>query len=123
MFSLLMLSVILLSACTAPKKVFTTSQYHEPVVSTKATKILNGLQLKALQLMKQQQFEDAIAYLQRAIKVEPRDPHNWHYLAQNYWHLKDFKNCRAMIQRSRSYSPFDEDLNQVNETWLQKCTP
>jgi len=110
------------AACTVPKKVVTTDQYHEPQKSEQATRILNGLQLKALELMNQQRFQDAIQYLQRAIKVEPREAINWHYLAQNYWHLKDYKNCRSMIQRAISYSQFDEDLNRANQILLDQCS-
>lgn len=72
--------------------------------------------------MNQQQFDQAIQFLQRAIKVEPRNPLNWHYLAQNYWHLNDFNNCRAMIQRAMSYSQFDPDLSRANEALLIQCT-
>ncbi len=110
-------------SCTAPKSVTRTEQYHEPEPGKEAARILNGLQLKALQLMNQQQYDDAIAYLQRAIKVEPRNALNWHYLAQNYWHLKDYKTCRSMVQRAISYSQFDEDLGRANNALLQQCTP
>lgn len=109
------------SACTV-KKAVTTEQYHEPQKSEQTTRILNGLQLKALQLMNQQKYDDAIQYLQRAIKVEPREAINWHYLAQNYWHLQDYRNCRAMIQRAISYSQFDEDLNRANQILLNQCS-
>ncbi len=71
--------------------------------------------------MNQQQFEQAILYLQRAVKVEPRNPLNWHYLAQNYWHLKDFPSCRSMVQRAISYSQFNPDLTVANETLLKQC--
>ena len=112
-----------LSACGKPVPVVITEQYHEPRPGKDAQKILNGLQLKALQLMHQQDFDTAISYLQRAIKVEPRNALNWHYLAQNYWHLKDYKNCRAMVQRAISYSRFDEDLSRANDTLMRQCSP
>ena len=118
----LVLLAAVLASCTAPKSVLRTEQYHEPDPGKEATKALNGLQLKALQLMNQQQFNEAISYLQRAVKVEPRDALNWHYLAQNYWHLKDYKNCRSMVQRAISYSQFDEDLGRANQTLLGQCS-
>ena len=118
---MLMIIVFLFSAC-AVKKAVTTEQYHEPQKTEQPSRVLNGLQLKALQLMNQQKFEDAIQYLQRAIKIEPREPINWHYLAQNYWHLKDYKNCRAMVQRAISYSQFDKDLSRANKILLKQCS-
>lgn len=118
-----MVSVFFLVACGKPKSVVRTEQYHDTSEKEEATKALNGLQLKALQLMNQLEFERSIQYLQRAIKVEPRNPLNWHYLAQNYWHLKQFADCRAMIQRSVSYSQFDKDLNRANEALMIQCSP
>ena len=73
--------------------------------------------------MNQKNYSAAIHYLQRAIKVEPRNPLNWHYLAQNYWHLQDYANCRAMIKRAMSYSQFDEDIQKSNRILLEQCTP
>lgn len=108
-------------ACTTPAPVVRTDEYHDKIEKKETTQALNGLQLKALQLMNQQNFEQAILYLQRAIKVDPRNPLNWHYLAQNYWHLKDFSSCRSMVQRAISYSQFNEDLNKANETLLKQC--
>ena len=98
-----------------------TEQYHDKEEKKDTSQALNGLQLKALQLMNQQNFQQAILYLQRAIKIEPRNPLNWHYIAQNYWHLKDFPNCRAMVHRAISYSQFNDDLNRSNETLLKQC--
>ena len=116
------LVLLTFSACTMIDKKVTTDEYHEPQKSEEANRILNGLQLKALQLMNQQKFEEAIQYLQRAIKVEPREAINWQYLAQNYWHLRDYRNCRSMIQRAISYSQFDEDLNKANQILLGQCS-
>lgn len=120
---ILILSVSFIAACTAPKSVVQTDQYHDRVEKNETAKALNGLQIKALQLMNQQNYDQAILYLQRAIKVEPRNPLNWHYLAQNYWHLKDYASCRSMIQRAQSYSQFDKDLSKANESLLMQCTP
>jgi cytochrome c-type biogenesis protein CcmH/NrfG len=120
---IVLLSAFFVVACTAVKPVIQTEQYHDEIKPQNASKALNGLQLKALQLMSQSEFEQSINYLQRAIKVEPRDPLNWHYLAQNYWQLKDYPNCRAMIQRSKSYSQLDPDLNRANHALLKQCSP
>lgn len=119
---ILLLTLFVLSACTTPKSIVRTDEYHEKKQEdTKSAKALNALQLKAIQLMNQNKFEDAIQYLQRAVKVEPRNPLNWHYLAQNYWHLNDFDRCQSMIRRAISYSQFDEDLSRANEALLNQC--
>ncbi len=113
----------LLSAC-APKPVVSTKQYHQSQ-QTQPTpqKALNGLQLEAFRLMNQQQYEQSIVYFQRAIKIEPRSPHNWFYLAINYWHLQDFAQCRAMLKRSMSYNQFAEDLQRSSESLMRQGSP
>ena len=113
---------LLLAACAQPEPVLQTEQYHAKPTQQKTGKALNGLQLKALKLMNQQQFQQSQLYLQRAIKVDPRNALNWHYMAQNYWHLKDFAKCREMIKRAEAYSQFDADLQKANRLLLQQCT-
>jgi Tfp pilus assembly protein PilF len=100
-----------------------TDQYHQPDSSKVQQKSLNRLQLQALKLMNQQQYDSAIEYLQRAVKIEPRNALNWHYLAQNYWHKQDFPHCRNMIQRAIAYSQFDPDLQRANKILLEQCSP
>jgi predicted Zn-dependent protease len=65
--------------------------------------------------------DQAIQYLQRAINVEPRNPLNWHYLAQNYWSRGDFEQCREMVNRSRAYSRLDPDLERANRALAMQC--
>ncbi len=111
-----------LLACTTPTDVTRTRSYHADEPDPKAAKALNSLQLKALELMNQKRFQDAIEYLQRAIRIEPREPLNWHYLAQNYWHLNDYKTCRSMIERARAYTE-DPDLARANDALFAQCSP
>ena len=114
--------VLVISACTVPKQPVATEKYHETQEIETKEKSLNGYQKQAIKLMNQQQYNDSISFLQRAIKVEPRNPLNWHYLAQNYWHLKDFSNCRAMVQRAQSYIQYQPDLGTANQTLMQQCS-
>jgi Tfp pilus assembly protein PilF len=103
--------------------VIETDEYHQPEQSTSTHKSLNSLQMKALKLMNEQHYDSAIDYLQRAVKIDPRNALNWHYLAQNYWHKQDFSSCRNMIQRAIAYSQLDEDLQRANKILLDQCSP
>lgn len=113
----------LLAGCTTPKPVIETDEYHQPENNTTQHKSLNSLQMQALKLMNQQKYDEAIEYLQRAVKVEPRNALNWHYLAQNYWHKQEYGLCRDMIQRAIAYSQLDPDLQRANHILLKQCTP
>jgi Tfp pilus assembly protein PilF len=119
--AIIIFAALLLAACVTPEPVLKTDQYHAREPVQKTTKALNGLQLKAIKLMNQQQYQQSQLYLQRAIKVEPRNPLNWHYMAQNYWFMKDFEQCRAMIKRAEAYSQFDADLQKANRILLRQC--
>lgn len=122
-FILISLGLFIISACSGPKPVTSTEQYHppEPVNST-PSRTLNGLQLKGFEYMNQGNYQQAILYFQRAVKIDPRNPQNWHYLAQNYLHLGDFNTCQAMIRRSMSYAQFDNDLKRANKTLMEQCS-
>jgi len=118
-----LLASLLLSACLKPQPVLQTEQYHAHQDTQKKTvKALNGLQTRALQLMNQQQYQQSQLFLQRAIKVDPRDARNWLYMAQNYWFMKDYAQCRAMIKRAEAYSQLDPDLQKANRILRQQCS-
>ena len=118
------MALLLLAACMQPQPQpeIVTERYHDKSSTQPQRKPLNGLQLAALASMNNGQYDAAIASLQRAIKIEPRDPLNWHYLAQNYWFKKDFPRCREMIQRSRAYGQLDPDLERANLILRDQCS-
>ena len=92
-----------------------------PQSSEQPPRSLNSLQRDALQAMQNGDHDRAIQYLQRAIRIEPRDPINWHYLAQSYQAQHDFTRCREMISRSRAYSRYDSALEQANQSLAAQC--
>ncbi|MEM7565122.1 MAG: tetratricopeptide repeat protein, partial [Pseudomonadota bacterium] len=78
------------------------------------------LQQKALVALNQNNSPRAISYLQRAIKIQPRNALSWHYLARSYWQNDDFSRCLSMLDRSDSYFP-DESLNKANRKLRSQC--
>jgi len=79
------------------------------------------LQRKAISAINQNHYPQAVEYLQRAIKIEPRNAFSWHYLAQTYWHDRQYDRCLDMVKRSISYSPKLDDLNRANTALLSQC--
>ena len=121
---LLTIALLLLGACVKPPPLERTETYHRPPPEKRQTaprRAPLALQKKAIQAINDQRYDEAIGYLQRAIKIDPRDARSWHYLAQVYWHMQDFPQCRAMVRRAMSYSQQDKDLQQANKTLLQQC--
>lgn len=66
-------------------------------------------------------YPRAVEQLQRALRIEPRNPLSWHYLAQTYWRSGDFARCIDMAQRSQSYAAGDPALDSINQRLLALC--
>ena len=79
------------------------------------------LQNQALAAINENQYQLAIDYLQRAIKVQPRDPWSWHYLADIYWRQGQYDRCLAMIDRSSGYAVNDTRLASDNAALRAQC--
>ena len=111
---------LLAASCSVP--MINTDQYHGDTSTEQAS---NGpvveLQRLAIGALNQQQFDQSVNYLQRAIKIEPRNAHSWHYLAQSYWHKKSYPQCLDMIERSTSYSTLEDDLDRANAALKTQC--
>lgn len=79
------------------------------------------LHRNALTALAQNNSQQAIDLLQRAIKIQPRNPYSWHYLALSYWQEENYGKCLEMIERSRSYSATLTDLEQKNQSLKADC--
>ena len=76
---------------------------------------------QALAAINESQYQQASDYLQRAIKIEPRNAWSWHYLADVHWRRGELERCLAMIQRSQSYAVDDEQLASANQLLMAQC--
>ena len=80
------------------------------------------LQNQALAAINEDQYQLAIDYLQRAIKIEPRNAWSWYYLADIYWRSGQYQRCQAMSERSMDYAASDDDqLARANAELLEQC--
>ena len=116
----LILLIMLVASCSMPT--INTDQYHGPKTNGQAS---NGpvaeLHRLAINASNQKQYDRSVNYLQRAIKIEPRNAHSWYYLAQSYWYKKSFRQCLDMIERSYSYRTVEDDLDSANEMLKTQC--
>ena len=90
----------------------------EPVAGESA---VVELQLKAKQALANGDNRRAVEYLQRAIRIEPRNPYSWHYLGEAYRENGDYRRCLEMVDRSYSYSEEGSDLDVQNRRLRQIC--
>ena len=107
------------SACTVQPGY---NRYQLPVKQSQPGQgAVAELQRNARAALRHQAYQQAIDYLQRAIKIEPRNPYSWHYLAETYWRSGDYRRCVEMVERSFSYSSSADDLDHINQQLKEKC--
>ena len=97
------------------------NQYQQLPEEIESNSAVNELQQKAIQALSQRNNRLAIDYLERAIKIEPRNALNWHYLAQSYYQLENFDNCLAMLERSMSYGYPSDGFAKAGLELKKKC--
>ncbi len=110
----------LLAACSPEPRV---NPYQAPSTpaAPRADSAVLQLQREAVAAFDRGAYQQAIERLQRAIRIEPRNPLSWHYLAQTYWRSGDFARCVDMAQRSQSYAAGDARLEAINASLLARC--
>jgi predicted Zn-dependent protease len=126
--SLQRLAIVLLllfsSACQVPEPP-ADNRYQRAPETTASSQAPSSpvvqLQNQALAAINEDQYQLAIDYLQRAIKIQPRDPWSWHYLADIYWRKGQYDRCLAMIDRSSGYAVNDAALADANADLRAQC--
>jgi Tfp pilus assembly protein PilF len=108
------------TACSVPEP--SANPYQSTVeVSQLEARPVAELHNQALAALDDQQYQQAIDYLQRAIKIQPRNAWSWHYLAQAYWRKGQPGRCLEMIERSSSYASTDEVVDGANDNLRIQC--
>jgi tetratricopeptide (TPR) repeat protein len=116
----LLFFIIVIVSCTGPG--ITPDRYQTAsIASERTTGPVAELHRKAISAISHNLYPQAVEYLQRAIKIEPRNAFSWHYLAQTYWHSKQYGRCLEMIKRSISYSSDLDDLDRANSALIIQC--
>ena len=101
-FAVVFLACLVLASCATEPR-YNPYQTDSEASAGQASAV-EELQQNAVQALEAESWQQAIEYLQRAIRIEPRNALSWHYLAQTYWHRKDYPRCLEMVERSYSYS-------------------
>ena len=111
--------VLVIASCAAPSRDIP----YQPVVQAQVgkTEAVESLHLSAAEKLKNQDYQQATEYLQRAIRIDPRNALSWHYLALTYWQREDFSRCLEMLARSFTYNLTDSRLDQANQELKARC--
>jgi Tfp pilus assembly protein PilF len=114
-------ALLLGAACSVPEEPLENRYQQEAESSQSVSEPVRLLHNQALAAINESQYQQASDYLQRAIKIEPRNAWSWHYLADISWRRGELDRCRAMIERSQSYSAGDDRLASANQSLLTQC--
>ncbi len=115
---LLLLLMLTLAACAVQPPY---NPYQAPPPPSDDGGPVAELRRQATAALQQQAFAQAIELLQRAIRIEPRDPYSWHYLAETYHRSGDSARCLEMVARAQSYSAAGSDLQTANQRLQARC--
>ncbi len=116
----LLVLLIVITSCSGPE--IEPERYQTAsIASERSSGPVAELHRKAISAINQNSYPQAVEFLQRAIKIEPRNAFSWHYLAQTYWHSRQYGRCIEMTNRSISYSTWQDDLDRANSTLLSQC--
>jgi len=126
-FSRLSVCALLLiaSACQAPQPVLDNRYQRTPdnnaSVAPTVSQPVRQLHNQALAAINEDQYALASDYLQRAIRIEPRNGWSWHYLADIHWRQGQRERCRSMLQRADAYAQGDARLAAANADLRAQC--
>ncbi|WP_455198940.1 tetratricopeptide repeat protein [Kaarinaea lacus] len=67
-----------------------------------------------------QQWERAAAYLERALRIEPRNGYLWHRLARVRMQQGQYDLARSLVQKSEVLGGNDPDLKAKNDQLLDQ---
>jgi len=111
--------VSIIAACSIQEPPPNRYQNDAEVIQLEAQPVAE-LQNQALAALEAAQYQQAVDYLQRAIKIQPRNAWSWHYLAQTYWRKGQPGRCLEMIERSSSYTS-DDIVTDANDKLRVQC--
>ena len=78
--------------------------------------VVAGLQQDAIELKKQGEPAKAAAVLERAIRIQPRNPTLWHQLADVRYSQQKYAQAESLALRSNGYAATNDAIRHKN--WL-----
>jgi Tfp pilus assembly protein PilF len=126
-FSRLAVLALLLigSACQLPQPVpdnrYQRIPDHDASTAATISQPVRQLHHQALAAINEDQYALASDYLQRAIRIEPRNGWSWYYLADIHWRQGQLERCRSMLQRANAYAQGDARLVAASADLQAQC--
>ena len=112
LISILGFIILLLSACAGSP----TTEKKELMIRSEqdAHRATSSLLAKADTQEKAKHWEQAAALLERALRIDPRNAHLWHRLANIRFQQGQYQLAESLAQKSNALAPDDTELQQEN---------
>jgi Flp pilus assembly protein TadD len=110
--------LLLLTACTTyqePAPVETPSAAPTISPPKQENVAIAGLMDSARSDANAGKLGSAAATLERALRIEPRNPRLWHELAKVRYRQADYTQAESLAARSNTYAGSDADLRAANQ--------
>jgi Tfp pilus assembly protein PilF len=121
----IILLLLICGACQAPAPVTDNPYQRTPdntaTPSPTLSQPVQQLHHQALAAINEDQYALAADYLQRAIKIQPRNGWSWYYLADVHWRQGELERCRSMLERADAYAQGDARLAAASAELREQC--
>jgi Tfp pilus assembly protein PilF len=104
--------VSLLAACTTTGP--SSNDGAAPATPVSGNSAVVALADTAKQQLDQDQAPSAVASLERALRLEPKNPRLWHELAQVRFKQGEYQQAESLATRSNSWAGPDKTLRAAN---------
>jgi Tfp pilus assembly protein PilF len=113
------LALLLLAGCATgyqtPAPVETPAAQQPQVIARTETPAVAGLLESARSDAAAGRLGSAAASLERALRIEPRNPRLWHELAKVRLRQADYSQAESLAARSNTYAGSDAELRAANQ--------
>lgn len=117
-----LLLMLLLAGCAAPPREPEPQPAPEPAPAQRQETIaVAGLMEGARADVAAGRLANAAASLERALRIEPRNPRLWHELAQVRLRQGQFAQAASLAQRSNSWAGSDTALREANDRLIEQA--
>lgn len=114
--------LMVLSACVTPPMQETQPANTHPVVrgQAQANSAVASLLVDARSALRAGESDRAAAYLERALRLEPKNPYVWHQLAEVRLYEGKLLQARQLAARSNALAGYDARLRQANKSLIER---
>jgi len=118
----LLLLMLVLAGCAAPPQAPEPQPAPEAAPAQRQETIaVAGLMEGARADVAAGRLANAAASLERALRIEPRNPRLWHELAQVRLKQGQFAQAASLAQRSNSWAGSDTALREANDRLIERA--